>query len=44
MSQTRYIPKGHTCGWILPSWGQLSRVAEKHAQANTDCNGALVPD
>ena len=24
--------------------GTLSSTAEKHAQANTDCNGALVPD
>ena len=31
--------------WLdLTKLGTLSRTAEKHAQSNTDCNGALVPD
>ena len=31
--------------WLDPTkLGTLSRAAEKHAQANTDCNGALVLD
>ena len=31
--------------WLDPTkLGTLSRTAEKHAQANTDCNGPLVPD
>ena len=35
--------KGRTCGWVLPSW-RLSRIAEQHEQANTDCNGASFRD
>ena len=31
--------------WLDPTkLGTLSRIAEMHAQANTDCTGALVPD
>ena len=31
--------------WLDPTKLEtLSHTAEKHAQANTDCNGALVPD
>ena len=31
--------------WLDPAKSEiLSRIAEKHAQANTDYNGALVPD
>ena len=28
----------------LTKLGTFSRTVEKHAQVNTDCNGALVPD
>ena len=31
--------------WLDPTKSEkLSRIAEKHVQVNTDCNGALVPD
>ena len=31
--------------WLDPTKSEiLSRIAKKHVQVNTDCNGALVPD